>query len=1332
MERVSRRCAAAVCVLVALFCAAEGTVVAQEAAVLPPGVKAVWDVGKAWREVTPTRERVCVNGLWRWQPAADATGAVPQGGWGYFKVPGPWPGITSYIQKDTQTLYPHPSWKDLDLRSVTTAWYQREVEVPAGWAGRRIAFRADYVNSHATVFIDGAKVGEIPFPGGEVDVTSACRPGATHLLSLRVEALALSDVVAVFSDTGAPRQGRGRVDRRGLCGDVFLTSTTAGARVDDVKVNTSVRRWEIAFDTAVGDLQPGRSYRLQARITDGDRVVKEVTSEPFTAADLRDGRLSFSDKWRPGKLWDVHTPQNMYEVQVQLMDAGGQRLDAFYPVRFGFREFWIEGRDFYLNGTRFHCFLGSSHAAILGAAWATYDAARESMLRLQSFGINTVHTHHFGCQPGSHLGYGEILRAADDVGMLVSFSMPHMGHYEWDAPDAEKTNGYARHAEYFVRVAENHPSVVMYTMNHNALGYGGGSNPDLIDGLHNERGEIGPRVYAGAQRGLLVQSIVEGFDPTRVVYHHSSGNLGNMHTNNLYLNFTPIQEVSDWFEHWATEGVKPLLLCEYSTPYDLDWTTYRGWFEGERYFGSHPIPWEFCVAEWNAQFLGDAAFDLIERDKRNLRWEANNFRTRDAWYRWDYPYAIVGESSRRNPQKNQVRSMYLTDTVRAFRTWGVSCFNEFSYNSFWWLRDGVDQGREDFPVDWDAIQKPGFSPDYIESRYATMVTTFGRDDWIAGGAAQALYRNAMPLLAYIGGKPERFTTKDHNFLPGQEFQKQLIIINNSRETVTCECSWSLDLPEPLGGQVTVEIETGQQGRVPLTFALPADLAPGAYELTAGVRFSTGETQEDTFQVDVMAPRSAATPTAGATVVLPDLVGGLRLADPAAGARVALFDPAGETAKLLAAMGVTCEPVAADAGLDGYDVLVVGKGALTLDGPAPDIARLRDGLKVVLFEQTAEVLEKRFGFRVAEYGLRRVFERVPDHPLLAGVSVANLHDWRGAATLLPPRLEGYTIRRRSGERLKEWCGIEMTRGYRCGNWGSVASVLIEKPVRGDFLPIVDGGFSLQFSPLMEYREGSGVMILCQMDVTGRTEDDPAARRLVANILDYVAAYEAAPRRTALYVGEDAGRTHLERAGLSAAAYQGGPLSADQVLVVGPGGARTLAANASAVREWLAAGGRLLALGLSGNEASAFLPARVATTKAEHICTVFEPLGAASLLAGVGPADVHNRDPREIDLVSGGAQIVGDGVLAVAGDGNAVLCQVAPWQFDYKKYYNQKRTFRRTAFLVTRVLGNMGCAASTPLAERFATPVAADETPRWTGGLYLDQPQEFDDPYRSFGW
>src|SRR5262249_35239404 len=153
---------------------------------------------------------------------------------------------------------------------------------------------------------------------------------------------------------------------------------------------------------------------------------------------------------------------------------------------------------------------------------------------------------------------------------------------------------------------------------------------------------------------------------------------------------------------------------------------------------------------------------------------------------------------------------------------------------------------------------------------------------------------------------------------------------------------------------------------------------------------------------------------------------------------ALFDPKGETGKLLTALDVRFDRVGADADLSGYDVLVVGKEALTGDGPGPDVGRVRDGLKVLVFEQTAQVLEARFGFRTVEYGLRQVFPRVPDHPLLGGLGPEHLRDWRGEATLLPPRLR-YTLRPRYGPTVR-WCGMEVPRAWRCGCRGNVASVL----------------------------------------------------------------------------------------------------------------------------------------------------------------------------------------------------------------------------------------------------------------------------------------------------
>jgi len=298
---------------------------------------------------------------------------------------------------------------------------------------------------------------------------------------------------------------------------------------------------------------------------------------------------------------------------------------------------------------------------------------------------------------------------------------------------------------------------------------------------------------------------------------------------------------------------------------------------------------------------------------------------------------------------------------------------------------------------------------------------------------------------------------------------------------------------------------------------------------------------------------------------------------------------------------------------------------------------------------------------------------------------------------------------------------------------VASVLIEKPACGNFLPIVDGGFSLQYSPLMEYREGQGMVLFCQMDVTGRSEADPAAERLARNIVAYVSGWKPAANRQALYVGDPAGKSHLEKTGVSLGSYEGGKPSAKQVLIVGPGGGQELSAHAAAIGEWLKAGGRLLAIGLDQADVAALLP-NVTVKKGEHIAAYFVASDTTSPLAGVGPADVHNREPKDFPLISAGAAVVGDGVLATAEGGKVVFCQLVPWQCDYsKEKHNVKQTFRRTAFLVTRLLGNMDVGGSTPVLARFNSPVdAAKAEKRWLDGLYLDQPEEWDNPYRFFRW
>ena len=373
--------------------------------------------------------------------------------------------------------------------------------------------------------------------------------------------------------------------------------------------------------------------------------------------------------------------------------------------------------------------------------------------------------------------------------------------------------------------------------------------------------------------------------------------------------------------------------------------------------------------------------------------------------------------------------------------------------------------------------------------------------------------------------------------------------------------WSVNLPTPQNGHATFTSPTGDIHMQPLTFTVPAGVKPGDYTLQLTVKFTPGGTQEDTFLINVLTPDPA----------------------PAAGGKLAIFDPPGETTRMLGALGVHGDAVQANADLAKYDLLIVGKDALTPEGPGPNLARVSEGLRVLVFEQHADVLEQRFGFRVQEYGLREVFRRIPDHPVLAGLDENLLKDWRGDATNMAPRLKYKQLPYPIINPAITSAGVTVTRPWRCGNRGNVASVLIEKPACGDFMPLVDGGYSLQYSPLMEYREGQGLVIFCQMDVTGRTGSRSGRRTAGAeHHCPTPAPWKPAAQRTILYAGGPAGRKHLQQAGFAVEPYTAGALKADRVLVVSPGGPAALAADKDAIATWLKQDGRVLALGLDSTE------------------------------------------------------------------------------------------------------------------------------------------------------
>jgi hypothetical protein len=72
---------------------------------------------------------------------------------------------------------------------------------------------------------------------------------------------------------------------------------------------------------------------------------------------------------------------------------------------------------------------------------------------------------------------------------------------------------------------------------------------------------------------------------------------------------------------------------------------------------------------------------------------------------------------------------------------------------------------------------------------------------------QSLLRNNRPLLAYLAGKTAAFTSKDHNFVPGEPWKSRVIVINNSRQPVQLRLRMDVGFASTSEGQQRVTVAT---------------------------------------------------------------------------------------------------------------------------------------------------------------------------------------------------------------------------------------------------------------------------------------------------------------------------------------------------------------------------------------------------------------------------------------------------------------------------------------------------------------------------------------------
>jgi hypothetical protein len=321
------------------------------------------------------------------------------------------------------------------------ACYQREIEFPAAWRGKRVALFLERVRWVTRVWLDGRFIGtqDSLIAPHVYDLGVGVPPGR-HRLTICVDNSVKLDlgpfVSALFGGTPG--------NLNGIIGRIEL-SATPPVWIDDAQVYPDVERKMAIVKVRIGNAsgQAGRG-------------ILRVGRQSIEAAwDERGGNAEVEVDMSGAKLWDEFAP-NLSELIVKL--GGDERV-----VRFGLRNFAARGTQFTLNGRP--VFLrGTLECAVfpLTGCPPTDTPAWQRVYRImKSYGLNFIRFHSW-CPPEAAFA------AADLEGIMVQAEGPQA-----NVPaGADPARDAFIEAEFkrMVDTYGNHPSFCLMTLGNE---YGG-------------------------------------------------------------------------------------------------------------------------------------------------------------------------------------------------------------------------------------------------------------------------------------------------------------------------------------------------------------------------------------------------------------------------------------------------------------------------------------------------------------------------------------------------------------------------------------------------------------------------------------------------------------------------------------------------------------------------------------------------------------------------------------------------------------------------------------------------------------------------------------------
>jgi len=1186
--------------------------------------------------VSPVRADMCLNGQWLFQPARATAVAQPQGGdWGLIRVPGAWHLANKRIpMPNLGAVGTGDAWQGLGTdpgdkawEAVDRAWYERPIIIPAGWAGRGIVLQLARVSTDAEVWLDGVSCGRVAWPGGEIDLTPAAKPGTTQHLRLLVVAGLADSVEQVFMGPGAVQASvrAARLNSRGIIGDVVLHSRPIASFINDVFCRPSVRGKRLDVDVSLSGAKTGDiAFAAEACRLDG------TVEKTFTATVPAAATVTLSFPWADPRLWDVDHGE-LYRLRLTALGAG---IDDTYMQEFGFREFWIDGKKLVLNGTEFRM-----RPCDVDGLPGVSEAIDGWISGILGVGFNVAEFWPWDRNERGTLCWDDLwYEHADKAGLPIMGALASMSGLakQWDDPAARGSWETAVTAE--LRHIRNHPSVLVWVHSPNRFGIHNDEDPRALGRpeVLSVSTEVGMDKIIAA--GKAACAFVHTQDPTRPVTTHAGGAAGDIAMTNMYLNFTELQEQEEWLSAWVKDGQVPTLPGEFGFYPCCDFKRGRN-YAGWNPTGSGATHSEPLITEWTASLRGSAAY-------RTESWQQR--RVAPQYFQQGQDYKYSGGFWVHDPEPEKIEYEATLRTTRAWRTIGSTCaFVPFDYPGWWnheFDKNGVKPADEPVTLAPFAPGNRGvWVPDLPRWQVTFLTPQAGRE----APAAQALRRGFSPLLAWIvgpaeGDDPAAFASKDHAFAPGQAVAKRIAIVNGTREAAHAACHWQamLDGKEFTAGDVNVDVAPGNNDFAPIAFTCPAVDAPTAGEirLTCSV---AGQPYPDTFAFRVIPHR-----------VLDNVA-------------VKVVDPSGVTTAWLRAAGAT---VTNWDGKPTTDLLVVGRNALAGKSSEDIKAFVTAGGRCLMMAESPDWFRANPALRVSREVVRRVFAVDPAHPVLDGLTEADLRDWAGSSTLV----EAYPQPDAPGP-----MGTP-PYGWHWGNRMAVTSAAIEKPHRSGWRPLLECDFDLAFSPLMELNLGAGRMWLCTLDLEDHVPGDAAATRLAQNLLAYAAAAKPEPRAThAVYLGDDAGWKQVQELGVTCTRVQALPADADLVIC-----------DTAHATDTAPCPGKVVVL--SGDDATGPLGlTRELDNGAIGTCDV----PAWPEARGLSASDLRWRGivPTWRFSAGDGWEIGAHGYLA--RHGNVVAVQLDPNRFDadVKTYFRYTR-WRQTRALA-QVLANAGAAFAT---------------------------------------